>query len=111
MKILTELRETAAEAEEAALRATIRRRVRLQVPDDGRSYCRAVIEARDSKLCMGHADYRTYDVELYDDQQELPQYVDLDDAVLSAALGSLAELLRPDEGAQLIVDLTDDVLN
>ena len=114
--ILTELRETVAEAEEAALRDTIARRVRLLTPADGPRYTHAVVAAYDSKLGMGHADYRLHDVELHEDEEEDedkhedeggPATVDLADDVLSAALGTLAGLLRPDEGADLAVDLTD----
>ncbi|MEW2497434.1 hypothetical protein AB0942_28440 [Streptomyces nodosus] len=118
LAMLTELRETVAEAEEDALRDTIATRVRLLAPADCRPYSRVVFAARDSKLGMGHADYRVHDVELYDDEigqddgpedeQDCPaETVDLDDDVLSAALGTLAELLHPDEGADLTVDLTD----
>lgn len=107
--ILTELRETAAEAEEAALRRAVAGRVRLLVPGDGGQYEVAVFSAVDSKLCMGHADYSDHDVELYAAGQQDPnEVVDLDDDVLSNALGALAELLRPDEGAQLTVDLAQE---
>ncbi|WP_405749078.1 hypothetical protein OG232_03855 [Streptomyces sp. NBC_01411] len=112
--MLTELRETVAEAEEAALRDTIARRVRLLTPADGPRYTHAVFAAYDSKLGVGHADYRLHDVELHEDEDEgqargrgRPATVDLDDDVLSAALGTLAGLLRPDEGADLADDLTD----
>ncbi|MFD4574252.1 hypothetical protein ACFWNK_19820 [Streptomyces sp. NPDC058417] len=114
--MLTELRETVAEAEEAALRDTIARRVRLLTPADGPRYTHAVFAAYDSKLGMGHADYRLHDVELHEDEDDDedkhedeggPATVDLADDVLSAALGTLAGLLRPDEGADLAVDLTD----
>lgn len=105
--MLTELRETAAEAEEAALRDIIARRVRRLTPADGPRYTHAVFAAHDSKLCMGHADYRLHDVELHEDEdKDEPETVDLDDDVLSAALGALAGLLRPDEGADLTVGLT-----
>ncbi|MFM9643754.1 hypothetical protein, partial [Streptomyces turgidiscabies] len=72
----------------------------------------AVFAASDSKLGMGHADYRLHDVELHEDENKHEDEgglatVDLDDDVLSAALGTLAGLLRPDEGADLAVDLTD----
>jgi len=104
--VLTELRETAADAEEAALRDVIARRVRLLAPGDGRQYDTAVFEARDSKLGMGHGDYRVCDVELYAPGQDDPnETADLDDDALCAALGTLAELLRPEEGADLTVDL------
>ncbi|MFE3139688.1 hypothetical protein [Streptomyces scopuliridis] len=103
--MLTELRETAADAEEAALRSAVARRLQFLVPSDGRQYV-VVFEAVDSKLGMGHADYSNQDVELYADGQDDPtETVDLDDAVLSRDLGALAELLRPDEGARLLVDL------
>lgn len=112
--MLTELRETVAEAEEAALRDMIARRVRLLTPADGPRYTHAVFAAYDSKLGMGHADFRLHDVELHEDEDEDedkheggPVTLDLDDDVLSAALGTLAGLLRPDEGADLAVDLTD----
>ncbi|MFJ8785927.1 hypothetical protein [Streptomyces sp. NPDC102476] len=118
LAMLTELRETVAEAEEDALRDTIASRVRLLALADGRPYSRVVFAARDSKLGMGHADYRVHDVELYDDElgqddgpedeQDGPaETVDLDDDVLSAALGTLAGLLHPDEGADLTVYLTE----
>ncbi|NUL24945.1 hypothetical protein [Streptomyces lunaelactis] len=104
--MLTELRETAAAAEEAALRHTVARRVRLLAPADGRRYEVAVFEAKDSKLCMGHADWDGRDVELYAPGQDDPnEAADWDDAVLSRALGSLAELLRPEEGARLAIVL------
>ncbi|MFH0246434.1 hypothetical protein ACGRHY_29345 [Streptomyces sp. HK10] len=103
---LTELRQTVADAEEAALRRAVARRMRVLVPGAGHRYAVAVFEARDSKLCMGHADYSDQDVELYAQGQDDPsEAVDLDDAALSSALGALAELLRPDEGAQLTVGL------
>ncbi|MGW0536288.1 hypothetical protein [Streptomyces sp. NPDC003032] len=109
--MLTELRDTVAEAEEAALRDTIARRVRLLTPADGPRYTYAVFAAYDSKLGMGHADYRLHDVELQQDEDKHedeggPVTVDLDDDVLSAALGTLVGLLRPDQGEDLIVDLT-----
>ncbi|MEU9602625.1 hypothetical protein AB0E06_38270 [Streptomyces sp. NPDC048109] len=114
LAMLTELRETVAEAEEAALRDTIARRVRLLTPAEGPRYTHAVFAAYDSKLGMCHADYRLHDVELHKDEDKDkhedeggPATVDLDDDVLSAALGTLAGLLRPDEGADLAVDLTD----
>ncbi|MFH8562030.1 hypothetical protein [Streptomyces sp. NPDC017988] len=57
-----------------------------------------MFEARDRKLCMG--------LELYADAQDDPtEVVDLDDAVLPAALDAFAELLRPEEGARLVVGL------
>jgi hypothetical protein len=49
-------------------------------------------------------------VELHEDEDKHeggPVTLDLNDDVLSAALGTLAGLLRPDEGADLAVDLTD----
>ncbi|QDN54071.1 hypothetical protein [Streptomyces sp. S1D4-20] len=106
--MLTELRETAAEAEEAALRDTIARRVRLLAPADDRPYTMAVFSAGDfGRLGMGHADYSTRDVELYIHGHSDPiKAVDLDDRVLSAALGTVAQLLRADMGAYLYVDLT-----
>ncbi|WP_333745635.1 hypothetical protein [Streptomyces sp. IBSBF 2950] len=110
LTMLTELRETAAEAEEARLRSSIARRLRLLAPGDGRQYETAVFDAVDAKLCMGHADYSERDVALYAVGQEDPnEIVDLDDAVLSSALGALAELLRPEEGAQLTVDLDHEL--
>ncbi|MEV8600982.1 hypothetical protein AB0465_14005 [Streptomyces griseoviridis] len=106
--MLTELRETVAEAQEAALRDTIARRVRLLTPADGPRYTHAVFAACDSKLGMSHADYRLHDVELHEDEDKHEdETVDLDDDVLFSALGTLAGLLRPDEGADLAVDLTD----
>ncbi|WP_326581859.1 hypothetical protein OIE69_44350 (plasmid) [Actinacidiphila glaucinigra] len=110
LQTLSELRGTAAEAEEASLRRTIARRIRLLVPADGRRYTHADIEASDSKLCMGHADYSTHGVELYDEEHATAHTVDLNDAVVSAALGTLAELLRPDDGALLTIDLTTEEL-
>ncbi|QDN54061.1 hypothetical protein [Streptomyces sp. S1D4-20] len=109
LAMLTELRETVADAEEDALRDTIARRVRLLAPADGCPYTEAVFSAGDfGRLGMGHADYSTRDVRLYIDGHRDPvKAVDLDDAVLSAALGTLAELLRADVGADLSVDLTD----
>ncbi|MEE1741230.1 hypothetical protein PUR49_32690 [Streptomyces sp. BE147] len=106
--MLTELRETAADAEEAALRDVIARRVRLLTPAAPRWTC-GVFDARDSKLGMGHADYSVHDVTLHDENGDTSTTADLDDDVLSAALGTLAELLRPEEGAELTVDLTVDL--
>ncbi|WP_435060373.1 hypothetical protein [Streptomyces sp. bgisy060] len=103
--MLTELRETAADAEEAALRAAVGRRVRLLTSADGPRWTRAVFAARDSKFGMGHADYRVHDVTLHD--HGTSTIVDLDDDALCAVLGALAELLRPEEGADLTVDLDD----
>ncbi|MBT2396286.1 hypothetical protein [Streptomyces sp. ISL-100] len=104
--MLTELRETAAAAEEAALRHAVARRVGLLAPGDGRRYEVAVFEAKDSKLCMGHADWDGRDVELYAPGQDDPnEVVDWDDEVLAGLLGALAELLRPEEGARLVIDL------
>ncbi|MFC8021930.1 hypothetical protein [[Kitasatospora] papulosa] len=103
--MLTELRETAADAEEAALRAAVVRRVLLLTPADGPRWTRAVFDARDSKFGMGHADYRVHDVTLHDNCTST--LVDLDDDALCAVLGALAELLRPEEGADLSVDLDD----
>lgn len=75
---------------------------------DGPRYTHAVFAAYASKLGMGHADYRLHDVELHEDEDEDgPATVHLDDDVLSAALGTLAGLLRPDEGTDLAVNLTD----
>ncbi|MCX4681389.1 hypothetical protein OG413_40035 [Streptomyces sp. NBC_01433] len=105
LTLLTELRETAANAEEDALRAAVVRRVRLLTPADGTRWTRAVFDARDSKFGMGHADYRAHDVTLHDHGSST--VVDLDDDVLRAVLGKLAELLRPEEGADLTVDLND----
>ncbi|MET9778610.1 hypothetical protein ABZ023_30900 [Streptomyces sp. NPDC006367] len=105
--MLTELRETVAEAEEAALHQAIARRVRLLTPADGRRYTHAVFDARDSKLGMGHADYRVNEVELYDEEKDISVTADLYDEVLSATLGTLAELLRPIEGVDVTVELTD----
>ncbi|MFF7117411.1 hypothetical protein ACFY91_34585 [Streptomyces albogriseolus] len=105
--MLTELRETAAEAEEAALRAAVVRRVRLLTWADGPRWTRAVFDARDSKFGMGHADYRVHDVTLY--EHGTSTTVDLDDDVLCAELGGLAELLRPVEGADLTVDLDNNL--
>ncbi|MFJ6438259.1 hypothetical protein [Streptomyces sp. NPDC091416] len=102
--ILTELRETAADAEEAALRDVIARRVRLLTPADAPRWTCAVFDARDSKLGMGHADYRVHDVTLHDEDGETSTTVDLDDDALAAALGTLAELLRPEDGADLTVE-------
>ncbi|MFI9771862.1 hypothetical protein ACIHJG_34110 [Streptomyces sp. NPDC052415] len=104
--MLTELRETAADAEEAALRAAVVRRVRLLISADGPRWKRVVFDARDSKFGMGHADYRVHDVRLHDDGTST--LVDLDDDVLCTVLGALAELLRPEEGADLIVELDDN---
>lgn len=118
--MLTEFRETVIEAEEAALRDTIARRVRLLTPQvEGPRYTHAVFAAYDSKLGMGHADYRLHDVELHEDEDEDedkhededeggPVTVDLDDDVLSAALGTLAGLLHPDQGEDLTIDLTNE---
>lgn len=101
--MLTELRETAAEAEEAALRAAVVRRVRLLTSADGPRWTHATFNARDSMLGMGHADYRVHDVTLYD--HGTSTIIDLDDDALCAVLGTLAELLRPEEGAHLNIDL------
>ncbi|GAA1227477.1 hypothetical protein [Streptomyces rhizosphaericus] len=106
LEMLTELRETVAEAEENALRNTIARRLHLLAPANGRRYTHAVFAASRSKLGMSHADYRPRDVELYDEEHDTPTTVDLNDEVLSAALGTLATLLRPDDDAELTVDLT-----
>lgn len=55
---------------------------------------------------MGHADFSEHDLELYADGQDDPtEVVGLDDAVLPAALDAFAELLCPEEGARLVVDL------
>ncbi|GHG23002.1 hypothetical protein ACFFSH_28710 [Streptomyces filamentosus] len=102
--MLTELRETAADAEEAALRDVIARRVRLLTSADAPRWTCAIFNARDSKLGMGHADYRVHDVALHDEEGGTSTTVDLDDDALSAALGALAELLRPEEGADLTVE-------
>lgn len=104
-QILRELRETAADAEEAALRTALFHRTRLLVPNTNQ-YTLVEFHAIASKLCMGHADYSQCNVELYAPGQDMPALVvDLDDGVLSALLGELAELLRPEEGASLRVDL------
>ncbi|MFH8465986.1 hypothetical protein [Streptomyces sp. NPDC017991] len=104
--MLTELRETTAAAEEAALRDVVARRAGLLAPGDGRRYETAVFEATDSKLGMGHADWRGQDVELYAPGQDGPnETADWDDTVLSRALGALAELLHPEEGARLTIVL------
>ncbi|MFF5019440.1 hypothetical protein [Streptomyces sp. NPDC001165] len=110
LKMLTELRETAAQAEEAALRCTIARRIRLLEPGDDRPYTAFFAAGDFGRLGMGHADYSIHDVELYDEESGASRTVDLDDAVLSASLGTLAELLRPDDGAvlDLPVDLTTE---
>lgn len=105
LEMLTELRETVAGAEEDALRNTIARRLHLLAPANGRRYTHAVFDASRSKLGMSHADYRLSDVELYDEQHDTPTTVDLNDEVLSAALGTLATLLHPDDDAELTVDL------
>ncbi|WP_327391348.1 hypothetical protein OG728_38360 (plasmid) [Streptomyces microflavus] len=103
--MLTELRQTAADAEESALRAAVARRVRLLTSAEGLRWTRVVFDARDSKFGMGHADYRVHDVTLHDN--DTSRIVDLDDDTLCAVLGTLAELLRPEEGADLSVDLDD----
>lgn len=105
LAMLTELRETVAEAEENALRNTIARRLHLLAPANGRRYTHAIFYASRSKLGMSHADYRPRDVELYDEEHDNPTVVDLNDEELSAALGTLATLLRPDDDAELTVDL------
>lgn len=114
-RTLSDLREILADAEEAALRRTAAERVRRLVPDAGLRYALAVFDAQDSKLGMGHAEYRYQDVELYigtadpqlhEDGQEAPyEITDLNDDALTQALGALAALLRPDEGDQLTLDL------
>ncbi|MGW6202152.1 hypothetical protein ACWF9B_00635 [Streptomyces sp. NPDC055089] len=105
IQILRELRQTAADAEEAALRRALSHRTHRLVPNTNQ-YSWAEFHATDSKLCMGHADYSQCNVELYAPAQDVPALVvDLDDGVLSALLGELAELLRPEEGAPLRVDL------
>ncbi|WP_327411234.1 hypothetical protein OG458_41600 (plasmid) [Streptomyces sp. NBC_01281] len=107
LPMLTELRQTAADAEEAALRRALAHRARLLLPGDAR-YATAAFYASDSKLCMGHADYSVHDVTLHTQEQKdgSDETIDFDDDVLSRLLGALAELIRPDEGAQLEVDLT-----
>ncbi|MFF9453619.1 hypothetical protein [Streptomyces flaveolus] len=106
LKTLTELRQTVADAEEAALRQALSHRTRLLVPEDG-AYTMAVFRAVDGRLAMGHADYSDTDIDLYTQGQNDPtEAIDLDDDVLSHLLGSLAALMRPDEGARLVVDLT-----
>ncbi|WP_331732993.1 hypothetical protein OG613_49070 (plasmid) [Streptomyces sp. NBC_00015] len=104
--MLTELRQTAAEAEEAALRNALSRRTWLLVPGNGH-YTQAVFEAVDSKLGVDHADFSAYNVELYAQGQDDPiEVIDLnDDDGLSRLLGSMAALIRPAEGARLEVDL------
>ncbi|MFI1225915.1 MULTISPECIES: hypothetical protein [unclassified Streptomyces] len=104
--LLADLREAVAEVEEAALRQLVARRTRLFAATGGRAVSYAVIEARDSRLGMGHADYRTENVELHGAHGTV-DYVDIEDQTLSTALGTLAELLRPEEGADLTVDLVD----
>ncbi|WP_225637398.1 hypothetical protein [Streptomyces solaniscabiei] len=106
LKTLTELRQTVADAEEAALRKALSHRTRLLAAGDG-VYTLAVFGAVDGKLGMGHADYSDTDIDLYTQGQNDPtETIDLDDDVLSYLLGSLAALVRPDEGARLEVDLT-----
>ncbi|MDW4912484.1 hypothetical protein [Streptomyces californicus] len=104
LALLADLREAQAEVEEAALRRLVARRTRLFAATGGRAASYAVIEARDSRLGMGHADYRTQNVELHGAHGTV-EYLDIDDQALSTALGTLAELLRPEEGADLTVDL------
>ncbi|WP_413100856.1 hypothetical protein [Streptomyces sp. Inha503] len=99
---LTDIRETVADAEEAAWRRVIARRLRALAP----RYEAAVFTAVETKLGQGHDDYSTNDVELYAPGQDDPnETVDLDDAPLTRALGALTELLHPDEGARLTIDL------
>ncbi|MFD8903065.1 hypothetical protein [Streptomyces ardesiacus] len=108
LQMLTELRQTVADAEEAALRHALSHRTRLLVPGNGR-YAQAVFEAVDSKLGMGHADYSAHDVDLYAQGHDDPtEAIDLNDDVLLHLLGSLAALIRPAEGARLEVDLTQE---
>ncbi|MER5372555.1 hypothetical protein [Streptomyces sp. NPDC002553] len=106
LPMLTELHQTIADGEEAALRHALSHRTLLLVPGNGH-YTQAVFEAVDSKLGMGHADYSTHDVDLYAQGQDDPiEIIDLDnDDVLSRLLGSLAALIRPAEGARLELDL------
>ncbi|AKN68710.1 hypothetical protein QR97_01830 [Streptomyces sp. PBH53] len=102
---LTAVREAAADAEEVAWKRVVARRLRALAP----GYVVAMFTAVETKLGVGHDDYSTNDVELYADGQDDPnEIVDLDDAELSRALGALAELKRPSEGAELIVDLDQD---
>lgn len=104
-QLLTALRETVASAEEAAWRGVVARRVCAIGPG---SYEVAVFEAVETRLSVGHDDYSDRAVELYADREDDPSAcVDFNDAVLARALGALAELLRPSEGARLTVDLED----
>ncbi|NEW75454.1 hypothetical protein [Streptomyces rhizosphaericus] len=99
---LTDIRETVADAEEAAWRRVVARRMRALAP----RYEVAVFTAVETKLGQGHDDYSTNDVELYAPGQDDPnETVDLDDASLTRALGALAELLHPEEGARLTINL------
>ncbi|MFF8884118.1 hypothetical protein, partial [Streptomyces flaveolus] len=97
------MRQTVAAAEEAALRQALSHRTRLLVPGDG-AYTLAVFRAVDGRLGMGHADYSDTDtdIDLYTQgRNDRTEAIDLDDDVLSHLLGSLAALVRPDEGARL----------
>ncbi|MFI5749029.1 hypothetical protein ACIBBE_24555 [Streptomyces sp. NPDC051644] len=46
-------------------------------------------------------------MELHDEEHDTRVTVDLDDQVLSSALGVLAELLRPEDGADLTIFLSN----
>ncbi|MEU1145016.1 hypothetical protein ACFYO9_07890 [Streptomyces sp. NPDC005863] len=67
-----------------------------------------MFEARDSKQCMGHADFSERGVELYVDGQNSPtEVVDLDERLVGGA-GRVRELLRQEKGARLVVDVDQE---
>ncbi|MFI6686656.1 hypothetical protein [Streptomyces sp. NPDC050485] len=101
--LLTAIRETVADAEEAAWRRVVARRVRAVAPGP---YTVAEFTAVETKYGYAHDDFSGRNVSLFADGQGDPnECVDLDDAELTRALGALSELLRPHEGAELSVDL------
>lgn len=109
-EMLTAIRETVADAEKAAWQRVVARRVRAISPGP---YAVAVFANVGPKLGMGHDDYSARNVDLYaeaeaEDQDEPSETCDFDDAALTRALGALAELLRPSDGAQLEVDLDQE---
>ncbi|MDX2545899.1 hypothetical protein ACOT81_38210 [Streptomyces sp. WI04-05B] len=107
-EMLTAIRETVAGAEKAAWLRVVARRVRAIAPGP---YAVAVFANVGPKLGMGHDDYSARNVDLYaeaEDQDEPSETCDFDDAALTRALGALAELLRPSDGAQLDVHLDQE---
>ncbi|MFD7334876.1 hypothetical protein ACFV98_02585 [Streptomyces violascens] len=101
--MLTAIRETVANAEEAAWRRVVARRVRAVAPGP---YDVAEFTAVETKYGYAHDDFSDRNVLLFAKGQGDPnECVDLDDAELTQALGALSELLRPNERAELSVDL------